>query len=99
MIVDWIRTHSHEITEAARQVLYMLLGFEFLVNQRGQPWTDSQIALVLSAISALMALVASKTTVAASKVDQRVAEGRAKGYAEGVRVTESGTGGPFPPAA
>lgn len=97
-MLDWIRTHTHEITEAARQLLYMFLGFEFLVNQRGEPWTDSQIALVLSAISALMALVASKTTVAASKVDQRVAEGRAKGYAEGVRVTESGHG-TLPPAA
>jgi hypothetical protein len=87
---DWIRTNAHGITEAVRQVIYMLLGFEVLKNQRGEPWTDAQTGLVLAATSAILSLIASKSTVAAYKVDQRVTEARTKGYAEGIRVSESG---------
>lgn len=92
-MLDWIRSNTHGITEAARQVIYLLLGFEILTNQRGEPWTDAQTGLVLASLSAILTLIASKSTVAAHKVDQRVAEARGKGYAEGVRVTESNAGG------
>lgn len=88
-MVDWIRNNSHGITEAVRQVIYMLLGFEVLKNQRGEPWTDAQTGLVLAATSAILSMVAAKTTVAAIKVDQRVAEAKAKGLAQGTAVEEA----------
>ena len=88
-MIDWIRTNSHGITEAVRQVIYLGLGFEFLKNQKGEPWTDAQTGLVLAALSGILSLIASKTTVAAIKVDQRVAEARAKGLAVGTAVEEA----------
>jgi hypothetical protein len=96
-MIDWIRTNVQGITEAARQVVYLLLGFEILTNQRGEPWTDAQTGLVLAAISAILSLIAAKSSVAAIKVDERMLEAKQKGFdaghAEGVRVTASGNGG------
>ena len=96
-MLDWIRNNSHGITEAVRQVIYMLLGFEILKNQRGEPWTDAQTGLVLAATSAILSIIASKSTVSAVKVDQRVTEARSKGYAEAVRTMENGNA-TLPPA-
>jgi hypothetical protein len=88
-MVEWIRHNTQGITEAARQVLYLLLGFEVLRNQRGEPWTDAQTGLVLAALSALLTLIAAKTNVAAPKVEARVVEARAKGRAEGTSIEEA----------
>lgn len=90
--LDWMRTQTHGITETARQLLYVLLAFDLLRNQRGEPWSDAQVAIVLSALSAILSLVTAKSTVAASKVQTRVDEARSKGYAEGVRATGTGSG-------
>lgn len=81
--LDWIRNNTQGITEAARQVLYMLLGFEVLKNATGEPWSDSQTALVLSAMSAVLGLVAAKTNVAAPKVEERVKKAHAAGVRQG----------------
>jgi hypothetical protein len=89
--VDWLRNNTQGVTEAARQVLYMLLGFEVLRNTRGEPWTDAQVGIVMAALSSILTLIAAKTNVAAPKVQARMEEARAKGVIEGVQQAESGT--------
>jgi hypothetical protein len=89
---DWLRNNTQGITEAARQVLYMLLGFEVLRNTRGEPWSDAQLGLVMAALSSLLTLIAAKTTVSAHKVEARKNEAFDKGVVEGVRQMSSGTG-------
>lgn len=89
----WIRTNTQGVTEAARQVLYMLLGFEVLKNARGETWTDAQTALALSALSAILALVAAKTNVASVKVERREEVAHAAGVAVGEASTGSGRRG------
>jgi hypothetical protein len=79
----WIRSNTQGITEAARQVLYMLLGFEVLRNMKGEPWTDAQTGLVLAALSGILALIAAKTNVSAPKVEERIKEAHAKGVVVG----------------
>lgn len=82
-MIDWVRHNTQGVTEAIRQVLYMLLGFGVLKNATGEPWTDAQTALVLSALSAVLGLVAAKTNVAAPKVQQRIDDARAEGIRMG----------------
>ena len=89
-MVDWIRANTQGITEAARQVLYLLLGFEVLKNQRGETWTDAQTGLVLAAMSAVLSLIAAKTNVSAIRVEERKREAFDKGVTEGVKQAESG---------
>jgi hypothetical protein len=88
-MLEWIRSNTQGITEAIRQVLYWMMGFELLRNLQGEPWTDVQLALTLSMVSGLLALVTSKTTVAAHKVDARVAEAKEKGRQIGAAVEEA----------
>ena len=89
-MVDWIRANTQGITEAARQVLYLLLGFEVLKNQRGETWTDAQTGLVLAAMSAILSLIAAKTNVSAIRVEERNREAFDKGVTAGVAQAESG---------
>lgn len=90
--IGWIRDNTQGITEAARQVIYMLLGFEVLRNAQGQPWTDAQVGLVMASLSAILSLIAAKTTVSASKVSRRVGEAHAAGVEAGVAQASSNTG-------
>lgn len=92
-MIGWIQNNTQGITEAARQVMYMLLGFEVLRNTRGEPWTDAQVGLSLAALSSILTLIAAKTNVSAHKVDSRVKEAHAQGMAIGVASTGSGMGG------
>lgn len=85
--MEWIRTHTHEITEAGRQLVLWSIGLGLITHDfAGRAWTDVHTVLTVSAISAVLATIASKTTVAATKVDERVAEAKAKGIAQGTAV-------------
>lgn len=91
--LDWLRNSTHGITEALRQCLLWAIGLGLITHDfRGREWTDVHTVLTISAASAVLSLIAAKTTVAANKVDERKREAFDKGVVEGVRQMSSGTG-------
>lgn len=91
--LDWLRSSTHGITEALRQCLLWAIGLGLITHDfRGREWTDVHTVLTISAASAVLSLIASKTTVAANKVSERVEQAHARGVAAGVAQVTSGTG-------
>jgi hypothetical protein len=86
---QWLQTHSILLTEAIRQSL--IVGMVFGVLQ----WNESQLGVVLSAVSAVLAIFTSKNNVASSRVELI----KEKAMDQGIRMG-TGTGdGRLPPAA
>lgn len=88
--IDWIRYNTLGVTEALRQLLYLAQGFNLLM------WTDAQLALVLSASSAILSLIAAKTNVSAPKVEDRMVEAKATSFAKGQAEAQRMGGEPTP---
>lgn len=65
--------HPQSVTEFIRQILYVGMAFEMLTF-KGQPWSEAQIAIVLSAISGSLALFARSSTVSNARIEQKVDE-------------------------
>lgn len=92
-IYDWLRERVHETTETIRQLLLWAIGLGLITHDfQGREWTDVHTVLTISAASAVLALIASKSTVSAHKVEVRKQEAFDKGVVEGVRQMSSGTG-------
>ena len=87
--IDWIRTNTNGIGTTVQLFMSMLLGFGWLRTATGEPWTDAQMGLVLGFVSGVLGLITQKTTVAAIKVQERVAEAKEKGRAQGQAVEEA----------
>src|SRR5687767_12635227 len=63
MASEWLQTHSILLTEAIRQSL--IVGMVFGVLQ----WNESQLGVVLSAVSAVLAIFTSKSNISKHNVD------------------------------
>ena len=87
-IVEWIRSNSVLLAEAFRQLMYLALAFAWV------QWTEAQQTTVLSAFSAILAIIVAKTTVASARVDS-IAHGRVQDILaspEGVMAGTEGKG-------
>ena len=82
-VVDKVQNHPVIVSEAVRQILIVGMGFGLL------QWDQTQLALVLSSFSAILALFARQSTTANPALEQKVQERVA--YREA--VTKSGTSG------
>lgn len=92
-VLYWVRERVHETTETIRQVLLWAIGLGVITHDfQGREWTDVHTVLTISASSAILSLIASKSTVSAVKMEQRKIEAFDKGVVEGVRQMSSGTG-------
>lgn len=92
MIIDWIRTNTNGIGTTINLFMAMLLGFGWLRTAGGEPWTDAQVGLVMGFVMSVLGLITQKTTVAATKVQERKQEAFNQGVVEGVRQMSSGPG-------
>lgn len=98
-IVTWLRHNTQSLTEAVRQLVLWSIGVGLITKDfQGQPWTETQTVLTVSAISAFLAVIAAKTNVAVPIVRERIARAHEEGMQAGVAQASSGSGG-LPPAA
>lgn len=75
-MIDFIRNNTAGIATAIRAVILCAVTF-------GLDWTPDQIAATMLAVESVLAAVVGKTTVSASKVQQRVEEAHAEGFRAG----------------
>jgi len=89
----WSNLNPVTLTEVIRQCLYVALAFQFL------NWTDSQLAIVLSAFSACLSLFTRSSTVSNQRIEQKVDEKVAHREMAGTTGTGDGMGTWPKPAA
>lgn len=68
-VIEFIRTRNIELGELIRQLVYLLVGFNY-VN-----WDDTQQMLVFAVVSGALALFMTKQNVPSNKVDAIVDKG------------------------
>jgi hypothetical protein len=86
-MLNWVQTNTQSLTEAARQLVLWAIGLGLIrTDFAGRPWDETKTMLTVSALSGLLAVIASKTNVPAPKVEERVKEAKEKGREQGQAV-------------